>query len=229
MLEVAGARAVFTDARTCPQGFSTDALPSLVARVFGFTAPVLVPQQRHTDLVFTFSGKPPQPGEVQVVGVCDALLTAERGVALAVQTADCLPVVLAGGGVVAIVHAGWRGLAAGILSKTARLLTAQFGLAAEALEGVIGVGIGPCHYPVGPEVHEALRKQLGTLEGIAANGRVNLAAAALLALTRAGVVPERIRRLEGCTACSARFHSYRRDGPKAGRQWTAVVLPPANE
>lgn len=227
VLEVGAARAVFADAQACPAGFSPDSLPTLVARAFGKVFPVLVPRQRHTDLVFTFSGKAPAPGETRFVGVCDALMTAERGVALAVQTADCLPVVVAGGGVACIVHAGWRGLAAGIVGKTVRLLAAQFGVPPAALEAIVGVGIGPCHYPVGPEVHAALLGQLGTLAGVAEDGRVDLQAGAILALQRAGVPAGHIRRLPGCTACTPSYHSYRRDGPGAGRQWAAVVLPPA--
>lgn len=227
--EVGGALAVFTDARACPRGFSAEALPSLLEVALGFSAPILIPQQRHTDLVFTFSGTPPPPGATVVVGVCDALMTTERGVALAVQTADCLPVVLAGNGAAGIVHAGWRGLAAGILGRTVRLLAAQFGVGPQTLQAMVGVGIGPCHYPVGAEVLAALREQLGTLDGVAEDGRVDLQAAARLALVRAGVSPARIRYLEGCTACTPNYHSYRRDGPMAGRQWTAVVLPHAQE
>lgn len=227
LVPLAGALALFADARTCPPGFSAEGLPALLEEAFGFPTPVLIPQQRHTDLVFTFSGRVPKAPPLQVVGVCDALITAERGVALAVQTADCLPVVLAGGGVVGIVHAGWRGLAAGILEKAVRLLSVQFGVEPVDLEAVIGVGVGPCHYPVGPEVVTALTNQLGPLPGAASDGRVDLQACARKALLKAGLLSERLRVLPGCTACNPIYHSYRRDGPQAGRQWAAVVLPPA--
>lgn len=225
LVSAAGALALFTDARACPPGFSADGLRVLLAEAFGFPTPVLIPQQRHTNVVFTFSGGVPKAQPLQVVGVCDALITAERGVALAVQTADCLPVVLAGAGVVSIVHAGWRGLAAGILEKVVRLLAVQFGVEPMALNAVIGVGIGPCHYPVGPEVMTALTNQLGPLSDAASDGRVNLQACAQKALLKAGLSSEKLRVLSGCTACSPNYHSYRRDGPRAGRQWAAVVLP----
>ncbi|MFN3412988.1 MAG: laccase domain-containing protein, partial [Thermoanaerobaculum sp.] len=91
----------------------------------------------------------------------------------------------------------------------------------------IGVGVGPCHYPVGPEVVTALTHRLGPLAGAAENGRVNLQACAQKALLKAGLRADRLRLLPGCTACSPNYHSHRRDGPKAGRQWAAVVLPPA--
>ncbi len=224
-MPVAEATALFADARACPVGFSFEDLPALVSQALGFEASVLVPQQRHTDLVFTFSGRAPQPPQLSVVGVCDALITAERGVALAVQTADCVPVVLAGGGVVGIVHAGWRGLAAGILGKAVRQLYAQFGVVPAELQAVVGVGVGPCHYAVGPEVVAALRKRLGALRQWVTDGRVHLQGCVHTALLQAGLPPTSIRLLPGCTACSPHHHSYRRDGTRAGRQWTAVVLP----
>lgn len=227
VIAVGDATAVFADARACPLGFSPEDLPAKLEKAFGFPVTVLIPQQRHTDLVFTFSGRAPEAPQVIQVGVCDALITAERGVALAVQTADCLPVVLAGSGVVGIVHAGWRGLAAGILGKTVRLLCAQFGLQKAALHAVIGVGVGPCHYPVGPEVVTALEARLGALPQAAADGRVNLQACAQAALLQAGIPPAHIHHLPGCTACNPSYHSYRRDGAGAGRQWAAVVLPQA--
>lgn len=219
--------AAFADARACPLGFAPEALPDLLSRAFGFPVPVLYPRQRHTDLVFTFSGTPPTPGRAVAVGVCDALITAEAGVALAVQTADCLPVAIAGPGVVAMVHAGWRGLAAGLLAKTVALVTAQFGIPPAHLQAVIGVGVGPCHYPVGREVVEALSRRLGSPEGVSWDGRVDLAACAQRSLVGAGLPPLQVRVLPGCTACSPDHHSHRRDGDRAGRQWAAVVLPPA--
>lgn len=227
LMPVADATALFADARACPLGFSLQDLPALLGQAFGFPATVLIPRQRHTDLVFTFSGRAPHPPQVSVVGVCDAIITGERGVALAVQTADCLPVVLAGGGAVGVVHAGWRGLAAGILGKAVRLLSAQFGVTPAALQAVVGVGVGPCHYPVGPEVVAALTNRLGPLPQAVADGRVNLQACAQTALLQAGLPATSIRLLPGCTACSPHYHSYRRDGAQAGRQWTAVVLAPA--
>lgn len=224
-MPVAEATALFADARVCPLGFSAEDLPAQLENAFGYPVSVLIPRQRHTDLVFTFSGRAPQPGKLMVVGVCDAILTAEKGVALAVQTADCLPVVLAGGGVVGIVHAGWRGLSAGILGKAVRLLQAQFGVDPAALNAAIGVGVGPCHYPVGAEVVAALRESLGALPGAVVDGRVNLQLCAQAALLQAGLPAAQIRMLPGCTACSPHYHSYRRDGARAGRQWSAVLLP----
>jgi len=216
--------AIFTDARALPAAASPGQAAAFLEAFLGAPVPLLVPIQRHTAIVATFSGTPPAPGEAREVGICDALITAEPGVALAVRTADCLPIVLAGPGVVAVIHAGWRGLAQGILGKTVRLVSAQFGVAPAALRAVVGVGVGPCHYPVGGEVIEALARVVGQRDGFAAAGRVDLGSFARQALAQSGLGEESIEVLPGCTACSPTFHSYRRDGANAGRQWTFALL-----
>ncbi len=226
LYSVGGCRVVFTDRREWEGPCPRERLGEVLAHTLGRQLPVLVARQRHTATVYTFSGKLPAAGTVTEVGVCDALVTAEVGVALAVQTADCLPVVLVGERVVGVVHAGWRGLAQGILPKTVRLIEAQFGLAAASLQALLGVAIGPCHYPVGEEVVAALAAALGRDDGFRTGSRVNLQAFAQLSLQNAGVSPDSIFALPGCTACSPFHHSYRRDGPSAGRQWTAAVLLP---
>jgi hypothetical protein len=165
----------------------------------------------------------PLPAGPHLVGECDALITGEVGIALTVRTADCLPVAIAGGGVVAIVHAGWRGLAADILGAVLGRLTAEFGVAPGAVTAAIGVGVGPCHYAVGPEVVRGLAAH-GSDAAWHADGHVDLGAWAAGRLRALGVAADRVRVLPGCTACSASYHSYRRDGAAAGRQWSAVVL-----
>jgi YfiH family protein len=218
------ALAVCTDARSLPPRAQPSELSAFLAEVVGEPVPVLFPTQRHTAIVFTFSGRAPALGRAFGVGICDALITAESRVALGVQTADCLPVVLSGGGVVGVVHAGWRGLAQGILAKTVRLFSAQFAVKPAQLQVLLGVSIGPCHYPVGQEVLEALALALGRGDGFAEGNRLDLRAFALLSLQREGIPPSAIRLLPGCTACSPHYHSYRRDGERAGRQWTFALL-----
>jgi copper oxidase (laccase) domain-containing protein len=92
------------------------------------------------------------------------------------------------------------------------------------LQVLLGVSIGPCHYPVGQEVLEALALALGRGDGFAEGNRLDLRAFALLSLQREGIPPSAIRLLPGCTACSPHYHSYRRDGERAGRQWTFALL-----
>ncbi len=84
-------------------------------------------------------------------GEADALVTTTPGVGVGVATADCVPVVIEGAGFAAVVHAGWRGVVAGVVEATLDRI-ASLGLTAE--HAAIGPAIGPCCYEVGPEVAE---------------------------------------------------------------------------
>jgi hypothetical protein len=141
---------------------------------------------------------PPEQGDGQA--------TAERSLTPLVQVADCLPVALVGPGGVAMLHCGWRGLAAGIVARGAA--------AVAATSAAIGPGIGPCCYEVGAEV-VAEFDHLGT--GIAAEGRLDLAEVGRRLLTEAGV--ESVESSGLCTSCQPElFFSHRRDGARSGRQ-----------
>jgi polyphenol oxidase len=146
----------------------------------------------------------------------DALLARDPGVAVAVITADCLPVALAdpASGAVAAVHAGWRGVAAGLLSRVLDRFADPSGLRA-----AVGPGIGPDHYEVGEEVVSAVDAATGGGARVERrDGRAFLdlpgTVAAFLRTSGVGSVEE-----SGlCTACRGdRFYSYRREG-RTGRQ-----------
>jgi polyphenol oxidase len=138
----------------------------------------------------------------------DGQATALRGVAAMVLSADCLPVALGSEGAVAMVHAGWRGLAAGVLEQGVR---AVLELAPGAdVAAVIGPGAGVCCYEVGAEVHRAF-------DGTHSEGRhIDLRAIARERLLAAGVT--RVHDARACTICDERFFSHRREGARAGRQ-----------
>jgi YfiH family protein len=139
----------------------------------------------------------------------DGHATTAPGLGVMVMAADCLPVALGCNGAVAIVHAGWRGLSAGVLEQgvgALRRLTAG----EAAITAVIGPGAGVCCYEAGPEVHDAL----GTAH---ARGRhANLRAIARDRLLAAGAAD--VRDVDTCTICDERFFSHRREGVRAGRQ-----------
>jgi purine-nucleoside/S-methyl-5'-thioadenosine phosphorylase / adenosine deaminase len=138
----------------------------------------------------------------------DGQATALALLGATVLAADCLPVALGCAGAVAMVHAGWRGLAAGVLEQGVLALRE---LAGERPVGaVVGPGAGVCCYEVGAEVHEAFA-------GAHRHGRrVDLRAIAHERLLAAGV--ERVQHAHACTICDARFFSHRREGARAGRQ-----------
>jgi len=155
-------------------------------------------------LLRTRSGRAGEPVAIDADGHATAL----RGVGAMVLTADCLPVALAGTGAVAMVHAGWRGLAAGVLEQGVRALR-ELGADGE-LEAAIGPGAGVCCYEVGAEVH-------GAFGGAHRDGdAIDLRAIARERLHAAGVA--RVRDVRACTICDERFFSHRRDGERAGRQ-----------
>jgi YfiH family protein len=139
----------------------------------------------------------------------DGQATAERNLAPLVLTADCLPIALIGQHAVAMLHAGWRGLAAGSVEEGVRAIR-ELGDDGP-LQAAIGPGAGGCCYDVGAEVHAAF----GSL---AASGTIDLKAIAAERLTDAGVTEVHDAGL--CTICAdpALFFSHRRDGGVTGRQ-----------
>lgn len=159
-----------------------------------------------------------EPGHVPR---CDALVTRRPGLALAVTTADCLPIVFLAPGLVGVAHSGWRGTAAGIPAATlARLV--ELGAAPGAVTAHIGPAIRACCYEVGGEVAERFPAACVTPAGD--RFRLDLALAARLELERAGLAG-RVHDLGECTACRAdRYFSYRRDGPRSGRAWAVAAV-----
>ncbi|HEU5062805.1 MAG TPA: polyphenol oxidase family protein [Solirubrobacterales bacterium] len=136
----------------------------------------------------------------------DGHVVSAPGLAPLVFVADCLPVALAGPGGVAMVHAGWRGLAGGILATAAEAI--------EATSAAIGPGIGPCCYEVGDEVLAAFA---GLGEGVAQGRMLDLPEVARRSLAGAGV--ERVESAGLCTSCERElFFSHRRDEGRTGRQ-----------
>jgi len=155
----------------------------------------------------------------------DAALTRRPGRVCAILTADCLPILLAAdsGRAVAAAHAGWRGLAAGVIEATVRALE----LPPAELIAWLGPAIGSGHFEVGAEVREALlRADPGAEAALTVNSRGRfMADLALLARRRLAALG--LTRIFGCTECTYaqpdRYFSYRRDGP-TGRQATLIWL-----
>ena len=152
-------------------------------------------------------------GRGGVLGVGDALLENTPGAVVAVKTADCIPLLLVDpvDRAVAVVHAGWRGAAAGIARRAVAAMAARFGSRAGDLHAAIGPAIGQCCYEVGADVAARF--------GVNGRAHVDLAGAVRSQLVTAGVGASRIYQAGICTRCSAgEFHSFRRDGAAAGRQ-----------
>jgi YfiH family protein len=138
----------------------------------------------------------------------DGHALAAPGLAAMALSADCIPVVLGASGAVAALHAGWRGLAAGVLEEGVCALR-QVGGQGE-VTALVGPCAGACCYEVGEEVHVAFG-------GSHRSGKlIDLRAIAHERLAAAGVA--QVRDAAACTICDERFFSYRREGARAGRQ-----------
>ncbi len=136
----------------------------------------------------------------------DGQVTANADLTPLVQVADCLPVALAGDRGVAMLHCGWRGLAAGIVESGVE--------AVGATAAAIGPGIGPCCYEVGDEVLDSFAT-LG--DGVADGRMLNLPEVARRLLEASGV--EQMEGAGTCTSCNPDlFFSHRRDHGRTGRQ-----------
>jgi len=164
----------------------------------------------------------PPDGRTRDAGECDVLATALTGVALVVQSADCVPILLRTGGSVAAAHAGWRGSAVEAARAAVGALE-ELGARADEVEVWIGPSIGVCCYEVGDDVAarfdgEFLRR------GRRGRVHLNLAAVNRAQLEAAGVPPESISVHPACTSCGGeRFASYRRDGAGAGRMIALIA------
>jgi YfiH family protein len=166
----------------------------------------------------------------------DGLWTTSTGLNLAVQTADCLPIILyaKGGGFLQLLHAGWRGLTAGIVQEGLKTAGASL------IQGTdLGAILGPCistgPFEIGPEVCEAFGgKNLGLSpvqlghclqKGADDRWHGDIATAALFALVNCGVEPESIDVVRSCTYLKRNnWASFRRDGRSQLANWTRARL-----
>ena len=235
MIELPGARAVFTTRRggfseapfaTLNLGRLTADDPHTVgrnrARLQSQTAGRLAMiRQVHGSRVLRRTAVDQASGPVPVGELerADGQATALRGIAPTVLTADCLPIALAGGGVVAMLHAGWRGLDEGIIEEGARAVRELAG-GQPSIVAAIGPGAGACCYEVGEEVHQRFAPYRAGRSGpnldLKAIAREQLAVAGAVTVHDAGL----------CTICSPPelFFSHRRERGVTGRQAGVVWL-----
>jgi len=159
----------------------------------------------------------------------DAAITRQHGRVCVVSIADCLPVLFADaqGRAVGVAHAGWRGLAAGILQNTATAMRERLGDPAATLLAYLGPAIGPAHFEVGPEVLDAMRERLPQAADAFRPHVPGKFLCDLFALARQALAQVAVTRVVGGDACTysdpTRFYSYRRD-KVTGRHATLIWL-----
>lgn len=216
---------------------------ALVTSLAGKTMILARLRQCHSDGVVCLDqlapGDPPAEG--------DAVITRRAGLLLAVQVADCLPVLIVDKAkrILAAVHAGWRGLLAGVVPKTLEAMQSRYASDPGNCLAVIGPSIGPCCYEVGREVAqpfeeafpgrprlwrnvqppgEALSSGTGLPEPPSnARRMLDLPAACRCQLEAAGLPGRSVFSRPPCTSCHRDvFYSYRAEGGSTGRMLAAI-------
>jgi hypothetical protein len=163
----------------------------------------------------------------------DAQVSMRPDVILAVQAADCVPLLVAdaGTGAIGAAHAGWRGTAAGMARVVVETMVHELGCHPADMTVAIGPSIGACCYQVGPEVQDAFRTAGWPEDALSrwfiadrdGRLRLDLWAANREQLSVTGVRSERVLTAGLCTQTHAdTFHSYRAAGPSAGRNLALI-------
>ena len=231
-LRLPGARVIFSDRRggvsegpydSLNLGVLTEDDPAnvvenrrrLAARLGVEPSRVAMGWQVHGTELAEWESPPADPGYARPgAGLrrVDGHATSLPGLGLLVLAADCYPLALSDGERVAMVHCGWRGLAAGIVGRAVERLRGT-------VSAAVGPGIGACCYEVGPEVLAAFAE----LPGVASGRMLDLRAILALKLAAAGVSD--VQHVEHCTSCRADLYfSHRRDHGLTGRQGGIVAL-----
>jgi polyphenol oxidase len=158
----------------------------------------------------------------------DGVFTTEEGLVLSVLTADCVPVAIAEhqAGVVAMLHAGWRGTIGNIVGIAMEMMATGVGIRRGKARVVLGPSIAPCCYVVDEGRARLFVERYGengVVAKAAEGSRLDLVRANILNLIKAGVREENIVALGGCTCCEKRYFSYRRDGV-TGRQGSFLYI-----
>lgn len=163
----------------------------------------------------------------------DGLVTDEPGVLLGIQTADCLPILIADRKrrAVGAFHAGWRGTLKGVVEKGVALMGHDFGSVPGDLIAAIGPGIGPCCFAVGSEVRDLFAARYPYFRELFSGNSplsLDLVEANRRQLLAAGVSPEAIFTFNACTSCrTEEFFSYRAERGKTGRLMAVIGVVPS--
>ncbi len=186
-----------------------------------------VPGQVHSPTVFVVRDEKAPKNLKEVDGVTTNL----RGYPLLLHFADCVPIILYDqkAGVIAVVHAGWRGTASSIVQNAVKEMSDSFGTHAADIVAAVGPAIGSCCYPTGDDAAQKLSRTVKDAGGIIerpAPGeqfRADLKALNAMQLYEVGV--QKVDVTDLCTACRPDiFYSHRQSGGKTGRQGALAQL-----
>lgn len=205
---------------------------NLAWAAFGPGGPPVIPRQVHGNDVLLLDEASLDAARSEPPAA-DTVMTALRGVPIAVLTADCPAVIICDTATpaIAVVHAGWRGMARAAVWKAMMTMFDAFGTRSEDCVAAIGPCIGPRCYEVGEDVRTAFVKGLPCGQDVLAPGAApgkwlaDLPETGRRQLMDGRVPPARIEVCDACTHCEPeRFFSVRRDGARTGRQAAIAML-----
>ncbi|HPX60969.1 MAG TPA: peptidoglycan editing factor PgeF [Deltaproteobacteria bacterium] len=217
---------------TNDQQHSVEGNRSLLARAFGVQQEALVTvRQVHGNDILVID-QPNEDFSHFMTLESDAIITNQPGVMIGVCVADCAPILLLDPKqrVIAAVHAGWQGTAAGLVTKTVAAMCSLFGSNSADIQAVIGPRIGKCCYEVDVPVRQAFAHGAIPWDAVSeptgeGRWRLDIAAANRLMLIAAGLPEQSVQVSDMCVCCQRDlFFSYRRDNGETGRQMGFIML-----
>jgi len=190
------------------------------------TSQIIIPKQCHGNHVEIVTKT--QNQLIRRIPQCDALVTADPGVALTVVTADCVPIIFsdANAHVIGIAHAGWRGTLGNIVERVI-LRMVERGASTEHIHVAIGPCIHACCYNIYGERKEQFEQAFSTDIIQVRNGQffLDLVQANRELLLRGNIVEEHIDIIDMCTSCDKDcFYSYHRDGEIQGEMQSFIMM-----
>ena len=201
-------------------------------RAFGISPnQLLTVKQVHGENILLIDEKNPDLSHFLTVEV-DAIVTNQADIMIGVLTADCFPLLIWHGEkkIIAVIHAGWRGAANGLIAKVIQTIHTNFGCPVAELQAAVGPGIGAHNYEVDRPVRVAFRQGTGFWNEISEETRLghwhlNIPLSCQLQLEQSGLKPQNIEITEECTCCHPElFFSHRRDNGITGRQLSFMQL-----
>lgn len=218
-----GVRMLFAFGPARPVGSPEDRMRQLMADPRAQIGAVRWGEQIHGRVIASLAAEPGRPFEnAACVGRCDALMTADDGVGLVIWTADCVPILITGDGVIAAVHSGWRGSVADTAGAVVRRFDVEYGVPPHHLRALLGPAISGPQYEVSQQVIDGLRQFDLDETRWRQENRVDLRGFLAARLEDLGLESTMIGIAGPCTASTPELASYRRDGSGAGRQWSMI-------
>ncbi len=171
---------------------------------------LVIPTQVHSNVVQICD----HPGNI---ADADGIITNNKDLILSIQVADCIPIYLhdVKNQNIGLVHAGWRGVSAGIIEKSI-IKMRELDSEVRNIKVLLGPSIRQCCFEIGPEVAKLFDVKFQK-SGRGDRTQLNLQGAVIEQLLNLNIHNNNIIEVKECTYCSDKYHSYRREGEKAGR------------